>query len=394
MSYWPFGGRHPELERKLTRIAKHGERQVMTYQRKTILTGLHELVVESYTLPISASLNKGLSRGAFLALSDSDFLFATRSGELHHVVLDGKTAKAYLLGSLGVPEQASDVSGAGLTDLLLLAPGRLLASMLLHDADKDCYALGLFEFSFDTAKKAVDRTRQLFQSQPCLTKDNVPFEAGGRIVRFSDDSVLLSVGHFGPVTRLGDYGSVVRIRLSDGLSSVFATGLRNEQGLFFDEESGLIIETEHGPRGGDEINVLQEGKDYGWPDVTYGTSYTVSDDESVESRCWTNTRCGQHKQHQLPLFAFVPSIGIANLLRYPSDGPEFHRWRGNLLVASLRAETLFRLEYDEGRIIFSEPIPLGERLRDIALLPNGSIALRTDTATLLVLSRARAVAQK
>ena len=382
-TYWPFGGRYPSLEQMLSRGAGRVEQEFAKYSKTTILTGVHELVVERYPLPFREA-------AAFLALSDTEFLVATKLGELHQVVIGGGTAKARLLGSLGVA--ANMPYKAGVKDLLLVAPGKLLASMTTHDAAKDCYGLGVFEFSLDTEQQTVKQTRKVFQSEPCLPLPLALEEAGGRIVRFSEDSVLLSVGNLLPTTLEGDYGRVLKLRLSDGASSVFATGLRNEQGLYFDQERGLILETEHGPRGGDEINVLQEGKDYGWPDVTYGTNYTVFDDASVDGTCVTH--CGTHAGHELPLFAFVPSIGISNLVRYPADGAEFHRWRGNLLVASLRAGTLFRLEYVDGRIVFSEPIPFGERLRDIALLSTGSIALQTDSGNLLVLTRARSVAEK
>jgi glucose/arabinose dehydrogenase len=95
------------------------------------------------------------------------------------------------------------------------------------------------------------------------------------------------------------------------------------------------------------------------------------------------------------LLAFVPSVGISNLIRYPSTGTEFPRWQGDLLVGSLRAETLFRVKTVDGKVVFSEPISFGERLRDIALLPNQSIAMKTDNQQLLILSRAkRAAADK
>jgi glucose/arabinose dehydrogenase len=259
--------------------------------------------------------------------------------------------------------------------------------MSTHDAAKDCYAMGLYEFSIDIEQRSVKRTRTLFQSQPCFPMPLALEEIGGRIVRYTDDTVLLSVGNLLPTSLEGDYGRVIQIRLADGEATVFATGTRNQQGLFFDQESDLVFETEHGPRGGDEINVLRQGKDYGWPHVTYGTNYTVIDDASVDDTCVT--KCGTHDGHDLPLFAFVPSIGIGNLLRYPSGAEEFHRWRGDLLVASLREQTLFRLKYGDGRIIFAEPIAMGERLRDIALLPNGSIALKTDSQKLLLLTRAK-----
>jgi aldose sugar dehydrogenase len=384
-AYWPFGGRYLFVERLSERAARV-ERTFEKYSKTVMLTGHHEVVVESYPLPFRDSH----APGPFLALSDTEFLVATRLGELHHVVIGGEKASASLIGSLGVAENIR--APAGVKDLLLVAPGKLLVSMNTHDAAKDCYAMGLYEFSFDLDRHSLKRTRTVFESQPCKPLPLALEEIGGRIVRVSDDSVLLSVGNMGVSPLVGDYGRIFKIRLSDGVSSVFATGTRNQQGLFFDKEADLVFETEHGPRGGDEINVLQEGKDYGWPNVTYGTNYSVVDDASVDDTCLS--RCGTHEGYELPLFAFVPSIGISNLLRYPSDGAEFHRWQGDLLVASLREQTLFRLEYADGRIIFSEPIPLGERLRDIALLPNGSIALKTDSQKLLVLTRAKVVAPK
>ncbi len=380
LDYWPFGGRYSFVE-KLADRAGRLERKLDAHTKTVVLTGHHEMAVETFPLPFGDTH----APGPFLALSNTEFLVATRLGELHHVTLEAQTVKAKLVGSLGV---ADDIQApAGVKDLLLLEPGKLLVSMSTHDEARNCYALGLFEFSYDLEQQTVRKTRKLFESQPCFPMPLALEEIGGRIIHYTDDTVLLSVGSLLPTTLEGDYGRIQQIRLSDGSATVFATGMRNQQGLFFDEQSNLVFETEHGPRGGDEINVLRQGHDYGWPQVTYGTNYSVVDDASVDETCVTN--CGTHKGYDLPLFAFVPSIGIGNLLRYPSSGEQFPRWRGNLLVASLRAQTLYRLEYDEGRIIFAEPIPLGERLRDIALLPNGSIALKTDSQKLIILTRAK-----
>jgi hypothetical protein len=384
-SYWPFGDRYPSLERMLKRVTEGVEREFDNYSKTAMLTGVHELIVQGYPLPFRDT-------AAFLALSDTEFLVATRLGDLNYVVIGGEAVSARLIGSLGVPGDMP--FKAGVKDLLLIAPGKLLASVTTHNAAKDCYGLALFEYSFDIDEKSLKQTRKLFESGPCLSLPLALEESGGRIVRFSDDSVLLSVGNLGLGVEglVGDYGRAFKIRVSDGFSSVFVTGLRNAQGLFVDPELGLVFETEHGPRGGDEINVLREGTNYGYPNVTYGTNYSVIDDASVDDTCLS--KCGTHMGYELPLFAFVPSIGISNLVRYPSSGAEFHRWRGNLLVESLRAGTLFRLEYVDGRIIFSEPIPFETRLRDIALLPSGSIVLLTYKAKLLVLTRAKAIAQQ
>jgi glucose/arabinose dehydrogenase len=378
-SFWPFGGRFSALE-NLTDRASKLERRFDQFSKTQVLTGLHEVVVKAYPL----SFPDSHAQGPFVALSNSEFLVATRLGELHHVVLENESAKSSLVGSLGVSRGIPNPGGV--KDLLITAPNVLLASYTTYDEAKGCYALGLFEFSFSIEQRTVKPSRKLFESQPCLPPPLSLEEQAGRIVPYSDGSVLLSVGdmgfHYG-----GDNGRILEVRLSDGTANVFAMGVRNPQGLFVDDASGLVFETEHGPRGGDEINTIRQGTDYGWPRVTYGTNYTAVDDASVIDTCLT--KCGDHTGYELPVFAFVPSIGISNLIRYPEAGGEFHRWRGDLLVGSLRAQTLFRLKYLEGRVIFAEPIHIGERIRDIALLPNGSIALKTDSQQLLVLSRAR-----
>lgn len=377
-SYWPFGGHYRFID-SLTERASRFERRFDSFSKSTILTGLHEVVVKAYPLPFRDTY----AQGPFVALSDSEFLVATRLGDLYHVSVQGETLRSERIGSLGVNQDIPNPGGV--KDLLISAPNTLLASFTTHDESKDCFALGLFEYEFDIEHRTLKRLRRVFQSQPCLPLPLSLEEQAGRIVRISEDSVLFSVGDMG-FHYVGDNGRILKIRLHDGSASIFASGTRNPQGLFVDEELRLVLETEHGPRGGDEINAIRPGADYGWPNVTYGTNYTVVDDASVQDTCLT--KCGDHSGYELPLFAFVPSIGISNLIRYPSTGTEFHRWRGDLLVGSLRAQSLFRLTFVDGRVILAEPINLEERLRDIALLPNGSVALKTDSQKLLILSRA------
>jgi cytochrome c2 len=177
-----------------------------------------------------------------------------------------------------------------------------------------------------------------------------------------------------PQTHLG---KAVEINLDTKNATIFSSGLRNPQGLTISSE-GLIWETEHGPIGGDELNVLQLGRNYGWPEVTYGVNYG--------GQAWPlNQVQGRHDKYTKPAYAFVPSIGISSLIETNSD--EFPRWKGDLLVTSLKNQAIWRLRRDADRIIYSERIQIGQRLRDIQELPNGQLIVLTDAGNLAIIRR-------
>jgi glucose/arabinose dehydrogenase len=391
LDYWPFGGRYALLEKVFARAEKVSTdvaASMDTYSKREIETNQYEIQVESYLLPFD---DDGPT-GPLEVISDKEFLVATRLGALYHVQLAKDAVKTRELGSFGVFQQMPLLGGV--KDLLLLGPNKLLVSMNTYDEPKGCYALGLFEYSFNLERPELKQVRKVFESQPCVSPTLGLHVSGGRIVRMSDDAVLLSIGDFEKGYLSGrdtNYGRVLQIRLKDGTAKPFATGTRNAQGLFLDKDTGMVFETEHGPRGGDEVNVLREGKNYGWPYVNYGTPYGKPD--VTETLGTSDTQFGDHTGFELPLYVFVPSIGVSEVIRYPLAGREFHRWQGDLLVASLAAQTLYRLKFVDGRILFSEPIALGERLRDLQLMANGSIAAKTDSQRLLIISRPHTAAR-
>jgi len=163
------------------------------------------------------------------------------------------------------------------------------------------------------------------------------------------------------------YGKLVRIDLETGETEMLAKGLRNPEGLLVDRE-GRIWETEHGPRGGDELNLLETGENYGWPQVTYGTrdgTFT-----------WPlSAHQGRHDGYHKPIYSWVPSVGISNLIQI-RDNPA--AWDGDFLVSSLGGLTLYRLRIGEGRVIFAEPVRIGERIRDLEQLTDGTIVILAD----------------
>ena len=149
-------------------------------------------------------------------------------------------------------------------------------------------------------------------------------------------------------------GKILFVSFDKTLSLIYSKGHRNPQGLF--SEGNLILSTEHGPRGGDEINKIEFNKNYGWPISSYGKKYkkTTGYFQNHEKRGFKE-----------PIFAFIPSIGISEIIKIPNDF--VNDWKNNFLLTSLKRGSVYRIKFNNNheRLIFSEEIFVGQRIRDI-----------------------------
>ena len=205
--------------------------------------------------------------------------------------------------------------------------------------------------------------------------------AGGILAAQSPDKIYLSVGAYGiEDPRVSQdvnskMGKILEIKLDTGKVKMMSLGHRNPEGLMI-TTSGTLLSTEHGPAGGDELNRIVEGANYGWPIVTLGTGY--------RSYGWQDTEfVGKHAGYQAPIFAWVPSVAVSSLLEVKGFD---RRWDGDLLVASLKGQSLFRLRLDGTSVLYSEPIWIGRRIRDTAQMQDGTIVLWTDDTELQFIS--------
>lgn len=240
-----------------------------------------------------------------------------------------------------------------------------------------------------------DRLRPLgawsdvYEGSPLMAEWYSGVAGGGRMLLRGDD-LYLTAGDYNQDTVFmqskpeaqnvdSDFGKILKIDLRTGAKTRISMGHRNPQGLTI-TASGTMYSTEHGPQGGDELNLIVAGKNYGWPVVTFGAHYG--------SYTWPYNGPEIRADFEKPVFAWVPSIGVSNLVELANFHPA---WDGDLLVESLRAQSLFRLRRDgEGRVVYSEPVRLGERLRDIVAMPDGRLALWTDSARLIFIGVDRA----
>ena len=219
--------------------------------------------------------------------------------------------------------------------------------------------------------------RIIFEAQPySKTKHHY----GSRMVFGKDGLLYFSVGERGnekqnPQTLFNDLGKIHRIKDDGSIpadnpfvkvprakASIYSYGHRNPQGLTTDPSSGLLWSHEHGPRGGDEINIVSAGKNYGWPAITYGINYNgkiMSDKTAM-------------KGMEQPLIYWIPSIAPSGMAFV--EGNRYKDWKGNLLVGSLRFKYLNRCVIKDGKVVKEELLlkNIG-RLRDVRMGPDGYI---------------------
>jgi aldose sugar dehydrogenase len=214
---------------------------------------------------------------------------------------------------------------------------------------------------------------------------------GSKLAWTPDGHLLMSIGdrgadppraqdladHAGTLLRLNDDGTPAEgnpfIGRDDAHAEIFTYGHRNIQGLVVNPETGDIWSTEHGPRGGDELNIHHAGANYGWPVATRGLDYRTQ-----EEFPHAETRHGADRGMVDPFYEFLPTLAPAGLALVTSD--RFPRWKGDLLAGGLRSERIRRVVFDENEVIHEEELLLGEigRIRDVREGPDGYIYIVTD----------------
>jgi glucose/arabinose dehydrogenase len=244
-------------------------------------------------------------------------------------------------------------------------------------------ALARARLADDEAPK-LDDVKVIFRQEGPLSSGN---HYGCRIVQARDGNLFLTLGehfstrdeaqnlanHLGKIVRITPDGAVPPdnpfVNRKDARPEIWSYGHRNEQGAALHPLTGKLWEHEHGPRGGDEINIPLAGKNYGWPVIGYGIDYDGS-------RIHKSTSAPGMEQ---PIKYWVPSIAPSGMAFYTSD--LFGTWKGNLFVGALAGQMLVRLELDGESVAKEERLLAGlrERIRDVRQGPDGALWLATDS---------------
>jgi len=317
-------------------------------------------------------------------LPNGDMLVTERAGRLR-ILRDGVLDPEPITG---VPEVRVTILG-GLLEVLLhpdFASNRTLYLSYAKGGEGDLATTALARARFDG--KALTDVEEIFVAENWSTS---PTNFGGRMVFGRDGKLYLTIGerqeqeraqngmlHGGKVLRLNDDGTVPPDNPFVGkegfLPEIYSLGHRSPQGLAVHPETGAIWENEHGPLGGDELNIVLPGRNYGWPLVTYGKDYDGSTISELTSR----------PDLEAPYMYWVPSIAISGLTFY--TGERFPAWKGNAFVGSMMAGRIRwtghiqRLTFENGQPIQREPIlsELKQRIRDVRQGPDGLLYVLTD----------------
>jgi glucose/arabinose dehydrogenase len=312
-------------------------------------------------------------------LPDGRMLVTERPGRLRIVSKEGKLEPKAVEG---VPRVAA-VGQGGLHDVVLHPQFAKNGLIYLAYAARGLEGVGteLARGRFSGGK--LEDVQVLFRQSP---KGGSDIHFGGRIVFDRAGFLYLTLGergeqaraqrpdnHHGSVIRLHDDGRVPQDNPFVGKPGwrpeKFDLGHRNQQGAALNPKTGMLWTHEHGPQGGDEINVIRPGRNYGWPVITYGANYG------------TGTKIGEGAAKagmEQPIHYWVPSIAPSGMAFYSGD--KFPRWQGDLFVGALRDQMLVRLRFDGEKLVREERMLKGVlgRIRDVRTGPDGFVYLLTD----------------
>jgi cytochrome c2 len=363
-------------------------------------TNLYNLRVQKLAVPGGDGRDGGID-----ALGDG-LLVVNRRGRAWYASKQRALQPLSLQVPINVSDFESDPYNANTTDqdrfsvkdVVVQQTGsglRILASHLFWHRERRCNSLRVS--ATETTSEALlsgmsgpgtwrtileSSCRELNSSGDGKTR-HVTLGAGGRLATLPDGKLLLTVGEFtaeyeskAGTDSVGDlFGKTILIDIDKGTVTEFTRGHRNSQGLAVGPDARIWL-TEHGARGGDELNLLVAGRHYGAPHVTYGTQY--------EMMVWPRSKTqGRHEGFERPVFAWVPSIATSQLIVL--SGRSFPWWSGDLFIGTLATQSLYRVRVEEARVIFVEPITVGHRIRDLVEMADGSIALKTDDNFLVYL---------
>ena len=333
--------------------------------------------------------NEILSSGNFRALASGYIDFYNEDTEVILATVDGIFAISKLRNIENFKKIKSNIfdlityedfytsTQYGIKDILVYKDNLYVS--LINKKKKDCFNLKILVAKINLN---ILNFENFYETSQCVNKKNkhgyLAHQGGGGRMFIGDNSIYFTTGEFRnrPLAQKkdNDYGKILNINLSSKKSKVISIGHRNPQGLYYSKKNNFIISTEHGPKGGDEININHQPekkiKNFGWPIASYGDHYYKNYSKEILSEAPLNK---SHKKYGLeePIKYFVPSIGISEIVSIDKDEREFLIGAmGNEIEEQDLGLHLIKLDDNRKRIIKHNYIPLNERVRDIVISKN------------------------
>ena len=333
----------------------------------------------------TSTTSGGNMRGAGLAVLSNDELLlggGKTGGEMFLYNLSSK--KLTKLASLISANRRVNDSRFAINDIAVLSQSQSAANLLISyprlGLQRDCVEVVVENVNYDRINQKIKRVKTWLVTKPCVPISAVQ-HTSGRFAVIDSKSAYVTIGDLGYTQisnrkKRGDLGSIFKV--SSTSVSKFSQGHRNAQGILLYNGKDLLA-AEHGPRGGDELNLIKAGSDYGWPFVTYGQPYGSGDYVRP-------TKTGTHAGFVEPLKYWVPSIAPTELVQLPKSG--WGDWSNQLVLGTLREQVLVFMAIDERFTVTNTVnVDIGERIRDLEVLSTGELVATTDSGQLLVINQ-------
>ena len=331
---------------------------------------------------------QGLKRPWGLAfLPDGRMLVTEKAGRLRIVGKDGAISEPVK----GVPKVIAQGQG-GLLDVALDPDFGTNGLVYLSYSEPGEGGAGTAAARGKLSDGSLDNVEVIFRQKPKVDGGNhfgsrFAFSPDGKLFvtlgdRFKFDPAQDLASHIGKIVRINPDGSVPDdnpfVGQEDRLPEIWSYGHRNAQGAAIHPETGKLWENEFGPLGGDELNIPEAGKNYGWPAVSWGSHYDRTEIPDPPTKA----------EFADAIYHWNPVISPSGMTFYTADA--IPGWKGNLLISGLSSEAIVRLELDGEKVTGEERIPMGTRIRDVAQGPDGAVyALTDEDGEILKLTLAR-----
>ena len=344
-----------------------------------------KLSIQSIDTPTAQVQGSNGERGAAIArLADGRLLLGGGSTGFTLFLYDLTNQQQITIGRAAAASERINDSRFAITDISVLTQtaetAQLLISYPRFNSEGRCVTVVVYSYRANFgAQPSLKRGKMWFQSNPCVAISAVQ-HAAGRMELIDAKSAYLTIGdlgypEIGDKTKRGTLGTVMKI--SAKKVTQISSGHRNAQGILLIGKD--LYTSEHGPRGGDELNLIQQGIDYGWPTVTYGERYSPGDYVSP-------TNPESHNGFRKPLTYWVPSVAPTELIQLPAASA-WGQWSSSIVMGTLREESLIFIQMKNKRVVGQmQTVNVDERIRDMEITKDGSIIATTDSGKLLIIN--------
>ena len=344
-----------------------------------------KLSIQSIDTPTAQVQGSNGERGAAIArLADGRLLLGGGSTGFTLFLYDLTNQQQITIGRAAAASERINDSRFAITDISVLTQtaetAQLLISYPRFNSEGRCVTVVVYSYRANFgAQPSLKRGKMWFQSKPCVAISAVQ-HAAGRMELIDAKSAYLTIGdlgypEIGDKTKRGTLGTVMKI--SAKKVTQISSGHRNAQGILLIGKD--LYTSEHGPRGGDELNLIQQGIDYGWPTVTYGERYSPGDYVSP-------TNPESHNGFRKPLTYWVPSVAPTELIQLPAASA-WGQWSSSIVMGTLREESLIFIQMKNKRVVGQmQTVNVYERIRDLDVTKDGSIIATTDSGKLLIIN--------